>query len=222
MSEKNFGVPWRDFSDFSACWSGGEMKYSLTCATIWATAVLAGASAGAAESGGGLGVCVDLRENLDNSVLIRARAVTGAVFAAAGVRLEWLAPRACRNAAGNVIHLEMEGQVPAGVGGDTLGYAMPYGPSGTAIHIFYRRVLQEHRDMPVEALGHVMAHEIGHVLEGVARHSPDGLMKAHWDRRDYSAMQSRRLTFAAEDVELMHSSLPRFSAAVLTARPEKE
>lgn len=29
--------------------------------------------------------------------------------------------------------------------------------------------------------GHVMAHEIAHILKGVSRHSADGVMKAQWD-----------------------------------------
>jgi predicted metalloendopeptidase len=76
--------------------------------------------------------------------------------------------------------------------------------------------------MPVEVLGHVIAHEIGHVLEGVARHSTDGLMKPHWTLQDYWRMKNRHLFFAAEDVELMHLSMQRASAGSVTAQSERE
>ena len=54
-------------------------------------------------------------------------------------------------------------------------------------------------------LGHVMVHEITHVLEGVARHSSAGVMKAHWDLADYHAMTGRPLPFAAEDIRLVRA-----------------
>ena len=37
-------------------------------------------------------------------------------------------------------------------------------------------------------LGHVLAHEIGHVLQGVARHSATGVMKGRWSLHETSHM----------------------------------
>ena len=36
-------------------------------------------------------------------------------------------------------------------------------------------------------LGPVIAHEIGHLLLGQQSHSPTGIMRARWGRRDYEA-----------------------------------
>ena len=58
-----------------------------------------------------------------------------------------------------------------------------------------------------KVLGHVLAHEIGHVLEGIARHSESGLMKAHWTPNDYSEMLRSGLGFAEEDRELLRIRL---------------
>ncbi len=74
---------------------------------------------------------------------------------------------------------------------ETLAYALPYAESGTTIHVFYRRIVESHRELGAEILGHVIAHEIGHVLEGIARHSPEGLMKAHWGLHDYMTMKKK-------------------------------
>jgi predicted metalloendopeptidase len=63
--------------------------------------------------------------------------------------------------------------------------------------------MENHRELGAEILGHVIAHEIGHVLEGIARHSPEGLMKAHWGLHDYMRMKKQRLCFSTEDVDLM-------------------
>ena len=48
-----------------------------------------------------------------------------------------------------------------------------------------------------------MAHEFGHVLEGVDRHSPTGVMKAHLTRDDYDEMMHHPLSFAPEDVRMI-------------------
>ena len=50
-------------------------------------------------------------------------------------------------------------------------------------YIFYDRIVRValSQDTPVDrGLGHVLAHEIGHLLIGVNSHSGDGLMRADW------------------------------------------
>jgi hypothetical protein len=57
-------------------------------------------------------------------------------------------------------------------------------------------------------LGHVLAHEIGHVLQGVARHSDSGLMKGRWslgEMRDI--MRGVLFEFAPYDSELIQVAL---------------
>lgn len=56
-----------------------------------------------------------------------------------------------------------------------------------------------------EFLGNVLAHELTHALEGVARHSSEGLMKANWSGRDYDEMARGPLAFAAVDLELLRA-----------------
>jgi hypothetical protein len=58
-------------------------------------------------------------------------------------------------------------------------------------------------------LAHVMVHEIAHILQGVYRHSDNGVMKAVWTGQDYSQMRVGALPFAPEDVELIHLGLAR-------------
>jgi predicted metalloendopeptidase len=56
-------------------------------------------------------------------------------------------------------------------------------------------------------LGHILAHEIGHVLENVARHSDTGLMQANWTRDDISMMIWAGLPFAPEDKALIRARM---------------
>jgi hypothetical protein len=79
---------------------------------------------------------------------------------------------------------------------------------GAHIEVFYNRVVKtvEPRQVPV-LLGHVLAHEIAHMLEGLNRHSDAGVMKAHWDERDFIEMSDRLLPFAPEDAELIQRGI---------------
>ena len=190
--------------------------------SIWGVGmVLAGAGAYAAEAGLRQAVCLDGHGVVDNFVASRAQAVATAVFQDAGVGIVWLSDRQCRNTSGNVIRVELDLVVPAGFGPEAMAYALPYAAVGPAIHVFYSRVLRDHRDLPVEVLGYVIAHEIGHVIEGIARHSAEGVMTAHWGLHDYARMKKRQLAFDAQDVRLMHLSLERLAAA-LTAQAARE
>jgi hypothetical protein len=45
------------------------------------------------------------------------------------------------------------------------------------------------------------------MLQGVARHSPSGVMRAHWKHEDYLAMQRGDLWFDTFDVKLIHDGL---------------
>jgi hypothetical protein len=186
-----------------------------------ATAVMVAAGAYAAENGP-IRICVQHRGLVNNFVMARAQTVANAVFSDADIQIEWLPSRRCTNASDNVIRIEMDSAAPYSFGPETMAYALPYSSTGTTIHVFYDRVVQDHHDMPAEVLGHVIAHEIGHVLEGVARHSPNGLMKPHWGLKDYWRMKNPRLFFAGEDVELMHLHLQSVPTGGVNSRSEKE
>jgi hypothetical protein len=77
---------------------------------------------------------------------------------------------------------------PAAARPGTLGYAMPHARFGVHATILYNRILERLSDSKefdvAVILGHVMVHEIGHLLLESAEHSPNGIMKAHWDNVD--------------------------------------
>jgi hypothetical protein len=60
-------------------------------------------------------------------------------------------------------------------------------------------------------LGHVLAHEITHILQGVARHSAEGVMKAHWTEDDFAEMSFKPLRFTEEDITLIHYGFERLA-----------
>ena len=149
------------------------------------------------------------------AALARAKGVAAGIFAGAGVRLEWKEgePRKSQQAAScaglpdDVLEVQFDETAAARFPRDAMAYAVP-GKAGICIHIFYNRVVAAHsRDLTPVLLGHVLAHEITHILEGVARHSEDGLMKAHWSSSDYMEMSQHSLPFAEEDVQLLQGML---------------
>jgi hypothetical protein len=159
--------------------------------------------------------------NLGLFTLARVRAES--LLADAGVRLEW---RRGKPAAGETnsqtIEVTFVGAVPESrvskLEPSTLALARPYRSRHT-ISVFCDRVaaflqLVPHDDRPA-VLGHILAHEIVHVLQGAAQHSDTGLMMARWTRRELSDMTAGGLPMSPEDRELVRLGLAR--TAVLRA-----
>ena len=95
---------------------------------------------------------------------------------------------------------------------DALAYAVLYAKSGNSIHVFIDRVVRQgdgNRAFLTALLAHVMVHEITHLLEGVDRHSFEGVMKAVWSISDYQSMMRCPMPFAQEDVDLIRMGLAR-------------
>jgi hypothetical protein len=67
-------------------------------------------------------------------------------------------------------------------------------------------------------LGHVLAHELAHVLQGFTHHSKAGVMKARWDNGDLEQMARQPLSFSAEDAAAIRSGLAKILARS-TGRP---
>ncbi len=67
-------------------------------------------------------------------------------------------------------------------------------------------------------LGHVLAHEIGHVLLGHNGHAREGLMKATWSATEQTAMRHRSLSFTAEEGGHLRQQLDRGSLILAATR----
>ncbi len=86
---------------------------------------------------------------------------------------------------------------------------------GRWIYIFYHRVeelLQKERLLfkhKTRILGLAMAHEIGHLLLPFHSHSPRGIMRAKWDRRDFQLATYGNLGFTPKQAELIRSEVLR-------------
>ncbi len=180
------------------------MKLLATMMTM-ATAVLAAGRTPQPT----LRVCLDTAGRA--TVLDPARATASRVFGKAGIRIEWrITEAACAAGAGIVVMVVSTAAV--NVSSDALAYALPY--ERTHLVLLWDRLSTAAPPAEVAGLiGYVLVHEIGHMLEGVSRHSASGIMKAHWDSKDRADMRTGHLRFAAEDLDMILAGLTRFGAA---------
>jgi hypothetical protein len=131
----------------------------------------------------------------------RAKAVSSAIFAGIGVKILWHSLSKCPT---DGILITFSNETPASLMPGALAYALPY--EGRHLVVFFDRVKNKPGTVSV-LLGHVITHEVTHILQGVARHSESGVMKANWTGADYQQMAREPLQFTDEDVLLIHRGL---------------
>lgn len=76
--------------------------------------------------------------------------------------------------------------------------------------VFYHRVDELAAGGPAsrpQILGHVMAHEIGHLLLKVIGHSPSGIMRARWDREALRQVARGDLLFTPQETALIRAEV---------------
>jgi hypothetical protein len=179
-------------------------------------AMAAGLSMHAGECN--VAVYVNSSFSLNGSIVRNAELRTAALFGEIGVDMRWRAggahAAAAHNSCGMPILVEIAGFASPQFPQNVLAYATPYAESGTRIYVFMDRIAANRKPQSATILlAYVLAHEITHILQGVDRHSEDGVMKARWNSRDYFRMQSKGLPFDPLDVELIHAALKKSAAA---------
>lgn len=186
----------------------------ITAAMAMATGVNASAKA-KADSGRQVTVYYCVGMSVEPSVEGPARDVASKMFSNIGVHINWRSGCPTKPEAGAVV-VEFVTGTPATFKPGALAYALPY--EGVHIRILADRLAPYSN--PRSVLAHVMAHEITHILQGEARHSEEGVMKAKWTVADFQAMSAKPLSFTAEDVELINRGMNNREAQILAgAKP---
>ena len=150
-------------------------------------------------------IAVHLTDNAVVPLIIKgpAKAQASRMFAKLGIGLVWSNARPSETGTHRPILIELAANTPARL--------LPNALATTSLEddrivVFYDRIAAgSGRAAPGngEVLAHVLVHEIAHVLQGVARHSDEGIMKAQWSLADYSQMHFQPLAFTPLDVELI-------------------
>jgi hypothetical protein len=174
------------------------MRLTATMAIL----TLMGAAAGAKDRNERVTVYLSCNAPLDYRVIAPAKDLASRMFAAIGVEIDWrtgyLPPGLAQ-----AIEIEIASRAPTSLRSRTMGSATPY--EGVHVQIFWDRINRP--PSPYKVLAHVMVHEIAHMLEGVARHSAEGVMKGAWNDEDFGDMGPKPLPFAPQDVVIIHAGL---------------
>jgi len=154
-------------------------------------------------------------------VVGRAEEQAGRVFRHAGIEVTWLdckvpalneeASRACREAVfPEHLHLRIV-RKSLGLKGETMGISFQADDgSGCYADLFYEPMEQLHLSNGTDIaslLGHVAAHEIGHLLLGTNSHSEAGVMHAHWSAEELASAKVGGLVFLEKESRRMRARL---------------
>jgi hypothetical protein len=138
-----------------------------------------------------------------------AEGVASAMFAQAGVRIQWRIERLKLDQQLYGPNSPIVVDITSHTSRSLRPYALAYA-RGVHIKVFWDRVKESANCNPAlshKLLAHVMVHEITHVLEGINHHSDDGVMKAQWTNSDIMQMERTPLLFNRHDIELIHEGL---------------
>jgi hypothetical protein len=140
-------------------------------------------------------------------VVERAKIIADQILASADVRMNWrgnLAP--CMGESLKAVQVDLAWDTPPNLLPGALGYAQPFGDAYVRVFCdrIHQNVLPEREQY---MLGHVLAHEIAHVLEGTNFHAVSGVMKAVWDFHECRRMTLHPLAFTGTDILLIRQGL---------------
>ena len=155
-------------------------------------------------------VKVCLSEHVRAPELLVATARAAVILGSAGVRIRWC--HGLRNEDGGPapVLVEIFADAPAHTPPGVQARSFPYAAHGARIEVYRNRVLllaPEGYVASGSVLGHVLAHEITHVIQGISRHSDEGLMAASWTTEVVRQMVRAPLPLLPHDVQLIQAAL---------------
>lgn len=136
-----------------------------------------------------------------------AKGIASRMFAKAAIRVNWRTDWDGADQTKKPILIDITSNTPERLYPGAFAYAQVY--EGVHIRIFWDRVREMGGgpNLANTLLAHVMVHEITHILEGIERHSREGVMKAHWTARDVREMACKPLPFDSLDLTLIRSGV---------------
>lgn len=143
-------------------------------------------------------------------VLVRAKSETTRIYADAGVRLAWSDPSRTLPRL-TVMIVSNPDAWRERVAANTLGAAPGTDEGlGRLAYAFYDRIgatAQQYRTDVGKLLGHVMAHELGHILLAGGSHAPTGIMSDRWGQFQMEFVAESFLRFTKVEAESIQKSI---------------
>ncbi len=187
----------------------------IAMVALWGT--LMGASDVAAEASGPITIHARILDEvgLPARTVQQAQDETSRIFKSAGIALSWLTDG---NSQAGTLTIKIV-STPLGSKGkkqNVLGMAPGSRETrGRVAWLFYPRIadLAEARRIEISRfLGHVMAHEMGHLLLPFGSHAVIGLMKDSWDSHQILLASAGTLTFEPSQAALIRARLRETSS----------
>ncbi|HET9400827.1 MAG TPA: hypothetical protein VFO34_07740 [Candidatus Acidoferrales bacterium] len=164
-------------------------------------------------------VAVYNQAGISQKTVLKAEKITSIVFRDAGLQIEWVncdtlhqteLDARCSHLSSRArfeLHILRKSQ---DISPAILGLAfVPEAGTGRHADLFYDSVVRMQAESSVDAatiLGHVAAHELGHLLIG-KEHSRTGLMRANWTREDLGDASRGLLLFSSEESRALQRGL---------------
>ncbi len=190
------------------------------------------AAAGAPEETPVLTIHVANRAEADPMTLIQAERTATEIFKKAGVESRWVdsalpsegkPANSVYKGSFPLSHIQLtilpslivnRLGLPYNLPDDAMGLAPGSGPERQSIYVLYGRVeaftakhiADTHADT-AQILGHVIAHEIGHLLLNDQTHSASGIMRSPWNLWDLQNASYGHLLFTRRQAEAIRSEI---------------
>src|SRR5579871_2177307 len=122
-----------------------------------------------------------------------AKVLVSGIYDQIGVRLIWHCGElpARRDTSRPAFAVRTAGHPLDSATSEALASARIVGSGGAEIVVYQdrlERLLAGHQTIAGVGAAYVLAHELAHVMQGEARHSQAGILKAHWSEEDYREM----------------------------------
>ena len=147
-------------------------------------------------------VCLEKGGAVEQETLDRGEMLAAKILGLIGLKVEWRNQgRSCPPERDPII-LNLTINTPRDYFPRAYGIAFPF--EGVHASVFYDRIQRIRPELVGPLLGHVLAHEIVHILSGTDSHSETGVMKRQWSQRDLTEMMILPLTFSKLDMLLLN------------------
>lgn len=153
--------------------------------------------------------------------LERAKAEAAALFARSQISVEWMNAEACET---RCLFVRI---IPKPIGTESRNpYVVGIAPGtpearGKFAWIFFDRISAYSAELRLNApqmLGHVIAHELGHLLLPHDAHSLAGVMRPAWDTAQVKGVVEGLLTFTPDQAVLIRSRLSASASPIAHAQ----
>ena len=153
--------------------------------------------------------------DVPSHVLSQAQDEASRIYQGHGIRLVWTDPDTERGDYRFTVKIIPRTLTGKGVDGRAMGVAPGTRETrGTLAYAFYDRIKEVTITIGADAsliLGHVIAHEIGHLLLPYNSHAKTGLMRGGWDTQQAMRAATGALTFTPKEAALILERLQNLS-----------